>query len=121
MKRVWRALAAALALAPCAAAARPAGPALERPAAPASVLDPRAPIKPMDQALRELQSDRSAAPALEAYEAGDYYKAARLGRAALARDAASSTALRYAVANSLAWTGRYDRAPQGYGGLAGLR
>jgi len=119
MKRVWRALAAALALAPCAAAAQPAAPALEPPAAPASVLDPRAPIKPMDQALRELQSDRSAAPALEAYEAGDYYKAARLGRAALARDAASSTALRYAVANSLAWTGRYDAALEDYRVLLG--
>jgi tetratricopeptide (TPR) repeat protein len=73
----------------------------------------------MDQALRELQSDRSAAPALEAYEAGDYYKAARLGRAALRGDAAGSAALRYAVANSLAWTGRYDAALEDYRALLG--
>ena len=119
MRRDWRALLGALALAPCAAAAQPAAPELEPPAAPAGVLDPRAPVKPMDQALRQLKGDRSAAPALEAYEAGDYYKAARLGREALRGDAAESSALRYAVANSLAWTGRYDAALEDYRALLG--
>src|SRR5438874_1472962 len=119
MSRNWRALAAAIALGPCAAAAQPAAPELEPPAAPAGVLDPRAPVKPMDQASRELKGDRSAAPALEAYEAGDYYKAARLGREALRADAAGSAALRYAVANSLAWTGRYDAALDDYRALLG--
>jgi len=119
MTCVWRALAAALALLPCAAVAQPAAPELEPPAAPAGALDPRAPVKPMDQALQELKSDRSAAPALEAYEAGDYYKAARLGRDALRSEAARSTALRYAVANSLAWTGRYDAALDDYRALLG--
>jgi tetratricopeptide (TPR) repeat protein len=119
MTCVWRALAAALALLPCAAVAQPAAPELEPPAAPAGALDPRAPVKPMDQALQELKSDRSAAPALEAYEAGHYYKAARLGRDALRSEAARSTALRYAVANSLAWTGRYDAALDDYRALLG--
>src|SRR5439155_4402882 len=119
MSRNWRALAAALALGPCAAAAQPAAPELEPPAAPAGVLDPRAPVKPMDQAMRELKSDRSAAPALEAYEAGDYYKAVRVGREALRGEAAGSAALRYAVANSLAWTGRYDAALEDYRALLG--
>jgi len=119
MNRSWRALMAALALAPCTATAQPAAPALEPPAAPAGVLDPRAPVKPMEQALQELQADRGAAPALEAYEAGDYYRTARLGRAALASEAAGSLALRYAVANSLAWTGRYDAALDDYRALFG--
>ncbi|HZD19444.1 MAG TPA: hypothetical protein VE325_02130 [Burkholderiales bacterium] len=119
MSRNWRALIVALALGPGAAAAQPATPELEPPAAPAGVLDPRAPVKPMDQALRELTSDRSAAPALEAYEAGDYYKAARLGREALRGEGAGSAALRFAVANSLAWTGRYDPALEDYRALLG--
>jgi len=115
----WRAPMAALALASFAAAAQPPTPELEPPAAPAGVLDPRAPVKPMEQALQELQSDRGAAPALEAYEAGDYYRAARLGRAALGAEAAGSLSLRLAVANSLAWTGRYDAALEDYRALLG--
>src|SRR5207237_8898817 len=67
----------------------------------------------------ELKSERSAAPALEAYEAGEYYKAARLGREALRGESAGSAALRYAVANSLAWTGRYDPALEDYRALLG--
>ena len=114
-----RALLVALALAPLAAAAQPPAPELEPPAAPAGVLDPRAPVKPMEQALQELGSDRSAAPALEAYEAGDYYRAARLGRASLAAEGKGSLALRHAVANSLAWTGRYDAALEDYRALLG--
>ena len=119
MKWKRRALFAALVLVPLAALAQPPAPELEPPAAPAGVLDPRAPVKPMEQALQELTSDRSAAPALEAYEAGDYYRTARLGRAALAGEAAGSAALRLAVANSLAWTGRYDAALEDYRALLG--
>lgn len=119
MNSKCRALLAALALAPGVAVAQPAAPELEPPAAPAGVLDPRAPVKPMEQSLRELRGDRTAAPALEAYEAGDYYKAARLGREALLGDASSSSALRLAVANSLAWTGRYDAALDDYRALLG--
>lgn len=119
MMRMCRALVAALALGPLNAAAQPAAPELEPPAAPAGVLDPRAPVKPMEQALQELKGDRSAAPALEAYEAGDYYRTVRLGRAALAAEAAGSLSLRYAVANSLAWTGRYDAALEDYRALLG--
>ena len=119
MTRTWRSLAAALAFLPGAAAAQPAATQLEPPAAPAGALDPRAPLKPMDQALQELKRDRTAAPALEAYEAGDYYKAVRLGRAALHGGAAGSAPLRYAVANSLAWTGRYDAALEDYRALLG--
>jgi tetratricopeptide (TPR) repeat protein len=115
-----RALIAALALTAWSAAAqRPPAPELEPPAAPAGALDPRAPVKPMDQALDELRADRSAAPALKAYEAGDYRRAVRLGRAALETDAGSSAALRYAVANSLAWSGRYDEALDDYRALLG--
>jgi hypothetical protein len=119
MTRMCRALVAALALSPLNAAAQPAAPELEPPAAPAGVLDPRAPVKPMEQALQELKGDRSAAPALEAYEAGDYYRTTRLGRAALAAEASGSLSLRYAVANSLAWTGRYDAALEDYRALLG--
>jgi len=119
MMRMCRALVAALALGPLNAAAQPAAPELEPPAAPAGVLDPRAPVKPMEQALQELKGDRSAAPALGAYEAGDYYRTVRLGRAALAAEAAGSLSLRYAVANSLAWTGRYDAALEDYRALLG--
>ncbi|MFN2645635.1 MAG: tetratricopeptide repeat protein, partial [Burkholderiales bacterium] len=123
MTRLWRALIAALALTPWAAGAqpKPSAPELEPPAAPAGVLDPRAPVKPMDQALDELKADRLAGPALEAYEAGNYYRAARLGRAALEGEAAASSALRYAVANSLAWTGHYDEALEDYRALFGTR
>jgi tetratricopeptide (TPR) repeat protein len=119
MKWTWRALVTALALAPFAATPQPAAPELEPPAAPAGALDPRAPVKPMEQALQELGSDRSAAPALEAYEAGDYYRAARLGRASLAAEGKGSLPLRLAVANSLAWTGRYDAALEDYRALLG--
>jgi tetratricopeptide (TPR) repeat protein len=80
---------------------------------PRGTLDPAAPVKPMDEALRSLEADRHAAPVLERYEAGDYDAAARMGEELLARGFASP-ALRFAVANSLAWTARYDEAAVRY-------
>lgn len=79
------------------------------PATPAGVLDPRAPLKPFDEALEAARRDELAAPALKRYEAGDYPEAARLGLAVL-QEAPELHGLRLAVANSLAWTGRYPAA-----------
>lgn len=56
--------------------------------------------------------------ALERYHAGDYEAVARIGLDALAK-APSSHELRFAVANSLAWTGRYQGAAQQYRALFG--
>jgi hypothetical protein len=68
--------------------------------------------------LDELRRNRLAAPALERYEAGDYRAAAQLGLAVL-EQGADQPELRYAVANSLAWTGRYDPALEQYRALLG--
>ena len=76
---------------------------------PGGTLDPRAPVKPFDDALREIDRDRLTAPALERYEAGDYDAAAKLGTEAL-QSVPGQHGLRFAVANSLAWTGRYEPA-----------
>src|SRR5688500_11519467 len=89
------------------AIAQPPPPAAISSPIPRGTLDPAAPVAPLDDALRELERDRIAAPVLERYEAGDYAGAARLG---LPLVDGGSQALRYAVANSLAWTGRYDEA-----------
>jgi hypothetical protein len=80
---------------------------------PRGTLDPKAPVAPLDQALHEVHGDRLAAPALERYEAGDYASAANLGLRVL-EDAPAQHGLRYAVANSLAWSGRYDEATAQY-------
>jgi hypothetical protein len=118
IRRLAPALAAAIALcSPCAATAQPPA-ALEPPAAPSGVLDPRSPVKPLDEALNDLRRDRLPAPALERYEAGDYRAAARLGLQAM-KEGADQPALRYAVANSLAWTARYDQAVLEYRALLG--
>ncbi len=85
---------------------------------PRGTLDPSAPVKPMDEALRSLEQDRIAAPVLERYEAGDYQAAARLGETLLTHGPAQP-ALRFAVANSLAWTARYDEAAVRYRELFG--
>jgi tetratricopeptide (TPR) repeat protein len=85
---------------------------------PRGTLDPRAPVAPLDDALRDLDRDRLAAPALERYEAGDYEAAARLGTEALT-GAPGQHGLRYAVANSLAWTGSYEPAIAHYRQLFG--
>ena len=90
----------------------------EPPAAPPGMLDPRAPVKPLDQALHDVRASRIAAPALERYEAGDYRAAARLGLEAI-QAGGDTLELRYAVANSLAWTGRYDAAVEQYRALLG--
>jgi tetratricopeptide (TPR) repeat protein len=97
--------------------AQPQSPA-EPPAAPPGMLDPRAPVKPLDEALHEVRASRMAAPALERYEAGDYRAAARLGLQTIAAGG-DTPELRYAVANSLAWTGRYDAALEQYQALRG--
>jgi hypothetical protein len=85
---------------------------------PRGTLDPGAPVKPMDEALRSLELDRIAAPVLERYEAGDYEAAARLGLEIVTREP-TQHALRLAVANSLAWTARYDEAAAHYRELFG--
>jgi hypothetical protein len=85
---------------------------------PQGTLDPRAPVKPLDDAVRELNQDRLAAPAMERYENADYAAAARLGLEVL-NAAPGLHALRFAVANSLAWTGRYDAAIAQYRQLFG--
>jgi tetratricopeptide (TPR) repeat protein len=90
----------------------------EPPATPAGVLDPRAPLKPFDQALEEVRRNQLAEPAMRRYEAGDYWQAARLGLAALS-EAPNLHGLRLAVANSLAWTGRYPSALAEYRTLLG--
>jgi tetratricopeptide (TPR) repeat protein len=85
---------------------------------PRGTLDPRAPVKPLEDALRELDQDRRAAPVLERYEAGDYEAAARQGLPLLGAGGAQH-GLRFAIANSLAWTGRYDEASAQYRELFG--
>ena len=97
-----------------AAIAQPPPPAAISSPIPRGTLDPAAPVAPLDEALRELERDRIAAPVLERYQAGDYSAAARLG---LPRVEQGSQALRFAVANSLAWTGRYDEAATQYRAL----
>jgi tetratricopeptide (TPR) repeat protein len=85
---------------------------------PRGTLDPRAPVKPLDDALRDLDQDRLAAPVLERYEAGDYEAAAKLGQQVL-DSAPGQHGLRFAVANSLAWTARHDEAAAQYRRLFG--
>ena len=84
---------------------------------PRGTLDPGAPVVPLDDALREVEQDRIAAPVLERYQAGDYEGAVKLGLALV--DRGGGPALRYAMANSLAWTGRYDEALTQYRELLG--
>ena len=98
------------------AIAQPPPPAAVSSPIPRGTLDPAARVAPLDEALREVERDRIAAPVLERYEAGDYAGAARLG---LRLVDGGSQALRYAVANSLAWTGRYDEASNQYRELFG--
>src|SRR5688500_15398961 len=97
--------------------AQPAG-EVERPAIPPGALDPQLPPRRLEDAARELEQHREAAPALQRYEAGDYPQAARLGEELLRR-APDLHALRFAVANSLAWTGRYEAALAHYRVLLG--
>ena len=99
------------------AAAQPAAEA-ERPAIPPGVLDPQLPARPLEDAARQLVHEREASPAMERYEAGDYRGAAALGEDILRRTPGMH-ALRLAVANSLAWTGRYDAAVEHYRLLLG--
>jgi len=65
----------------------------------------------------------AAQSALERYEAADYPAAARLGKTELASapQGPKTDELRYAVANSLAWTGQYDAAAEQYRALFGTR
>src|SRR5688500_14401525 len=98
------------------AIAQPPPPAAVSSPIPRGTLDPAARVAPLDEALREVERGRIAAPVLERYEAGDYAGAARLG---LRLVDGGSQALRYAVANSLAWTGRYDEASNQYRELFG--
>ena len=93
----------------CAAQAAAQPPALDRPAIPPGVLDPQLRPQPLESAVRELAQQREAGPTLERYTAGDYAGAARLGEELLQR-APDLHAVRAAVADSLAWTGRYDAA-----------
>jgi tetratricopeptide (TPR) repeat protein len=65
-----------------------------------------------------VRASRIAAPVLERYEAGDYRAAAQLGLRAI-EEGGDTPELRYAVANSLAWTGRYDAALEQYRALLG--
>jgi tetratricopeptide (TPR) repeat protein len=90
----------------------------ERSAIPPGALDPRLPPKPLGPALLEVAQQREAAPALEHYAAGDYAGAAALGEEVLVRTP-DSHALRLAVADSYAWTGRYDPALRHYKMLLG--
>ena len=85
---------------------------------PRGTLDPGTAVKPLEPALRELEAGRIVAPPLERYQAGDYEAAARLGLEALRR-APEQHELRFAVANSLAWTGRYEPALEHYRQLVG--
>jgi tetratricopeptide (TPR) repeat protein len=85
---------------------------------PRGTLDPGSAVKPLDDVLREIDSDRLSAAPLERYEAGDYDAAARLGLEVLTQ-APGQHGLRFAVANSLAWTGRYDDATAQYRRLFG--
>ena len=101
-----------------AALAQPPPPEAVSSPIPRGTLDPAAPVKPLDEALRRLEQDRHAAPALQRYEAGDYDAAARLGLEALERTP-EHQGLRFAVANSLSWTGRYDEAAPHYRALLG--
>lgn len=97
------------------ARAQPPPPDALRSPIPRGTLDPGEPVKPLDDALRELEQDRIAAPVLERYQAGDYRAAARLGLPLV--ESGGGPALRFAVANSLAWTGRYDEAATQYRAL----
>jgi len=90
------------------AIAQPPPPAAISSPIPRGTLDPGAPVVPLDDALREVEQDRIAAPVLERYQAGDYEGAVKLGLALV--DRGGSPLLRFAMANSLAWTGRYDEA-----------
>jgi len=108
----------ALLLAAGAALAQPPPPETVSSPIPRGTLDPAAPVKPLEETLRGLEQDRRAAPALQRYEAGDYDAAARLGLEAL-QAGPEHPALRFAVANSLAWTGRYDEAAPHYRALFG--
>lgn len=99
-----------------AALAQPPPPAAISSPIPRGTLDPRAPLAPLEDALREVERDRIAAPVLERYEAGDYEGAVKLGLPLVDQ---GGQALRFAVANSLAWTGRYDEASTQYRELFG--
>ena len=89
----------------------------ERPAIPRQILDPKFPAKPPVPAA-ELERRHEAERALAVYEAGNYPEAARLGLAELA-SAPGNHEMRLAVANSLAWTARYDPAVEQYRVLLG--
>lgn len=108
--------AAVIAWLPAASAQPPAPETLSSPI-PRGAIDPQAPVRPLDETLRELQAQRLAAPALERYEAGDYIAAARAGLKAL--EDSHDPRLRLAVANSLAWTGQYEEADAQYRRLLG--
>jgi tetratricopeptide (TPR) repeat protein len=99
------------------AASQPAA-EVERPAIPPGVLDPQLPARPLEEAARALAHEREAAPAMERYQAGDYARAAALGEEVLRRTPDTHD-LRLAVANSLAWTGRYGAAIEHYRKLLG--
>ena len=101
-----------------AAHAQPPSPETLSSPLPRGTLDPRAPLQPLEDALRQMRDDRLAAPVLERYEAQEYGATATLGLPLLER-APGQHALRLAVANSLAWTGRYDEAAAQYRRLFG--